>query len=229
MVAHMKRSQRAFRPHDPRAALLRLFVAFAAGGITFVALSPIASVAVRALAAWVAFAGVLLAISWTIIARSDEAETRRRAASLDPGRGAAWAIVVVGSVFSLFAGVVVVRQSALLAPDAGAVLVALSLATVVLSWALTHTAYALRYAHLYYRRGGEKDTGGLEFPGDRAPSDFDFAYFAFVVGMCFQVSDVTVSSPTIRRAVLLHSIVAFVYNTAILAFVLNLAFGAVGR
>ncbi len=95
---------------------------------------------------------------------------------------------------------------------------------MALSWALTHTAFTLRYAHLYYREDAE-GVGGVEFPGGARPSYFDFAYFAFTIGMCFQVSDVAVSSPQIRRAVLLHATLSFLYNTAILAFVLNLAFG----
>ena len=98
----------------------------------------------------------------------------------------------------------------------------LTLASIALSWTMTHTAYTLRYAHLYYRSGGRH---GLQFPGDEAPADIDFAYFAFTVGMCFQVSDVTVSTTACRRAVLLHATLAFVYNTMILALALNLVFG----
>jgi uncharacterized membrane protein len=67
--------------------------------------------------------------------------------------------------------------------------------------------------------------GGVEFPGGARPSYFDFAYMAFTIGMTFQVSDVTVSSPQIRRGVLLQATLSFVYSTLILAFVLNLIFG----
>jgi len=82
----------------------------------------------------------------------------------------------------------------------------------------------LRYAHLYYR-GDREGTGGLEFPGKREPDDLDFAYFAFTIGMCYQTSDVTISSYAIRRTVLVHAIISFAYNTAILALALNLIFG----
>ncbi len=99
------------------------------------------------------------------------------------------------------------------------------LTSVALAWGLTQTAFTLRYAHLYYR---ENDgVGGVSFPGQDQPTYFDFAYFAFTIGMCFQTSDVCVTSPTIRRTVLLHAIISFVYNTAIIAFVLNLVFGRV--
>ena len=94
---------------------------------------------------------------------------------------------------------------------------------MALSWTLTHTAFTLRYAHLYYREDDE-GIGGVDFPGGAMPTYMDFAYFAFTVGMCFQVSDVQVTSHQIRRAVLLHATMSFLYNTAILAFVLNLVF-----
>jgi uncharacterized membrane protein len=103
----------------------------------------------------------------------------------------------------------------------------LCIVTVVVSWLVTHTAFTLRYAHLYYREDDE-GIGGVEFPGGRPPTYFDFAYFAFTLGMTFQTSDVSISSGAIRRTVLLHSLLSFAYNTAILAFALNLAFGAIG-
>jgi uncharacterized membrane protein len=64
----------------------------------------------------------------------------------------------------------------------------------------------------------------VDFPGKHPPTYFDFAYFAFTIGKCFQVSDVCVSSAQIRRAVLLHAVMSFAYNSIILAFVLNLVF-----
>ncbi len=84
--------------------------------------------------------------------------------------------------------------------------------------------YTLRYAHLYYHDDHE-GIGGLEFPGGGRPSYVDFAYLSFTIGMCFQVSDVVVSSRQIRRTVLGHALLSFVYNTAILATAINLAVG----
>ena len=95
---------------------------------------------------------------------------------------------------------------------------------VFIAWLLTHTAYALRYAHLYYR-DDEEGVGGLQFPGDGPPDAFDFAYFAFTIGMCFQVSDVVISSRQLRRAALFHGCLSFAYNTAVLALALNIGFG----
>jgi uncharacterized membrane protein len=92
---------------------------------------------------------------------------------------------------------------------------------VVGAWAMMHTAFALHYAHLYYVDDGRQ--GGLEFAGG-APDDLDFAYFAFGIGMTYQVADVTVVDRGIRRMVLLHSVLSFGFNTAILALVINLVF-----
>lgn len=177
-----------------------------------------------ALAGWEAGGSTLLALSWFTVTSCPAAATQRRAAADDPGRFAIYLIVVLTSGASLLATTALIRRARAVAGDRADALVALSLANVALCWALTHTAFTLRYAHLYYREDAE-GVGGIGFPGGEAPSYFDFAYFAFTVGMTFQVSDTTISSPQIRRAVLLHAVLSFVYNTAILAFVLNLVFG----
>jgi uncharacterized membrane protein len=95
------------------------------------------------------------------------------------------------------------------------------------AWALTHTAYTLRYAHLYYRDDGDGE-GGLAFPGKEAPAYLDFAYFAFTLGICFQTSDVTITSRLIRRAVLGHAVLSFAYNTTIVATAVSLVVGFIG-
>jgi uncharacterized membrane protein len=183
--------------------------------------------AVRAVAGWDAGATVLLVLTWWIIVGSGPHRTRRRAAAQDPGRTAIWGIVIISSFFSLFAAAGMLRSARHLAPSQAVLLAGLCLGAVVSAWLLTHTAYALRYAHLYYRIDAEGE-GGLSFPGDSPPDDWDFAYFAFTLGMCFQVSDVTISSRTIRRYALVHAVLSFAYNTAIVALALNLVFGLLG-
>ncbi|MGZ6142842.1 MAG: DUF1345 domain-containing protein [Myxococcales bacterium] len=172
---------------------------------------------IAALAGWDAGAAVLLAFFWWAIAAFDPRSTRERAAADDPGRFTVDVLVLLTSGSSLLSTIVLVHR-------ADSVLVALAVANVVLSWTLTHTAFALRYAHLYYREDDE-GIGGVDFPGDRAPAYLDFAYVAFTVGMCFQVSDTQVTSTQIRRAVLLHAALSFLYNVAILAFVVNVLGG----
>ena len=104
---------------------------------------------------------------------------------------------------------------------------ALATVTVALSWAAVHTAFALHYAHEYYR--GAKP-GGLQFPsGDEheKPDYWDFVYFSFVIGMTAQVSDVGITDKTIRRTATVHGIVSFVYNTALVALMVNIAASAI--
>jgi uncharacterized membrane protein len=175
---------------------------------------------VRAMVGWDAGALLFAVIAWLMIARASPAETRRRAALEDPGRRVVFVIALASSVFSLFAAVGVLKQVRSLPPGQAPIWTGLALAAVVLSWIVTHTAFTLRYAHLYYRRRGVTEC--LRFEGTKAPCDVDFAYFAFTIGMCFQVSDVVVASARVRRAVLLHAVVSFAYNTTILALALNL-------
>jgi uncharacterized membrane protein len=167
---------------------------------------------------------VLLALSWTLFFSANAEETGNRAGAEDPGRTLVYVIVVLASSASLLAATILVGSARDLAPALKQLGEALCLVTVATSWALTHTAFTFRYAHLYYREDDE-GVGGVDFPGKQPPTYMDFAYFAFTIGMCFQVSDVCVSSAQIRATVLLHAAVSFAYNTTILAFVLNLVFG----
>ena len=210
----------------PRSASGRLGWGIASGLAVAVAvglLSPAFGWAVRAVAGWDAGGLTILGLGWWLILTADADEMRRRAATVDPGRRTVGFTVVLGSVISLFAGIGVMRRAEHLAPTGAALLSSLCLFAVVIAWFLTHTAYTLRYAHLYYQ-DDDSGIGGLEFPGKDPPSALDFAYFSFTLGMCFQVSDVPVTSSSIRRAVLGHALLSFLFNTAILALALNLAF-----
>jgi uncharacterized membrane protein len=103
----------------------------------------------------------------------------------------------------------------------------LATVTIALSWAAVHTTFALHYAHDYYR--GDQP-GGLQFPsGDQHENAdyWDFVYFAFVIGMTAQVSDVGITDKTIRRTATAHGIISFVFNTALLALMVNIAASAI--
>ena len=105
----------------------------------------------------------------------------------------------------------------------GVSVVVLDALGVISAWGVLHISYALHYAYLYYR--SEESAGGLAFPGEQSPKQLDFAYFAFTIGTSFAVSDVAVTDPAIRQAVLGHQILSFFYNTSILALVINLVTG----
>ncbi|CAN5901635.1 DUF1345 domain-containing protein [soil metagenome] len=208
---------------SPRHAAARMLIATLTAMLAVALLTPSSEAWwQRMIIGWDSGALTLVVLAWTVILRADSAATRKRAGSDDPGRHVVFVIALVASLFSLFAAAFVLKQVRTMTGQEQQTWTILTLGAIALSWAMTHTAYTLRYAHLYYRGGGRH---GLQFPGDEAPADIDFAYFAFTVGMCFQVSDVTVSTTVCRRAVLLHAVLSFVYNTMILALALNLVFG----
>jgi uncharacterized membrane protein len=217
------------RPHGfpryvPRRAHARLVAAGFAGVGAALLVPARLGPASRVLAGWDVAALVLSGFVWAIILASGVQDTQRHAASQDPGRRTVGFLVILTSSISLLATAVILRQARSCPPAMRELFVALCILAVASAWVLTHTAYALRYAHLYYR-DDQEGVGGLALPGDAPPAYLDFAYFAFTIGMCFQVSDIAVSSPQIRRAVLGHSVLSFLYNTAILATAINLAVG----
>lgn len=104
----------------------------------------------------------------------------------------------------------------------------LCISAVGFSWLMVHLAFAVRYAHLYYGDNNKqfsKHAKGLIFPEDELPDYFDFAYFSIVIGMTFQVSDVVITSKGVRRLVLIHSIIAFIFNTVIIAMTVSQVIG----
>ncbi len=217
----------AFPRHVPPHAHGRLAVASALGIATAFLIPARLGMAFRLISAWDVAALVMASFAWMIFLHSGPHETHHHAGTDDPGRRAVSVLVIVSSTVSLLATSVILRQARAQAPDVRDLFVVLCILAVASAWLLTHSAYALRYAHLYYRDDNE-GVGGLTFPGDAAPCYLDFAYFAFTIGMCFQVSDVSVPSRQIRRAVLGHSMLSFLYNTAILATAINLVVGVFG-
>jgi uncharacterized membrane protein len=208
---------------SPRRALGRLLLGLLAGGAVAFALPGHVGGPLRTVAGWDVGAVVLLALVWRIILGAGSEETARRAAAEDVGRSFVWAVAVLGSTVSLFAATVALRNARSMAPQSERELALLCLLAVVTAWILCHTTYTVRYAHLYYRDDG--DLGGLGFPGTEMPCYLDFAYYAFTVGMCFQVSDVTVTQHRMRQATLGHALLSFVFNTVVLALALSLLFG----
>jgi uncharacterized membrane protein len=208
-------------------ALPRIAIGAVVGFGTGALLSLRYSFPIALLGGWNAGGLTLLALAWLVIASADPETTGHRAAAEDPGRTAATVVVLLGSLAALVAVTVLVRRPGATAPREQLELVGLCLSTAMVSWTLTHTVFALRYAHLYYRRDLGA-AGGVEFPGGGRPRYLDFAYLAFTVGMTFQVSDTAVARPHIRHTVLLHAVLSFLYTSAILAFIINLVAGMAG-
>jgi uncharacterized membrane protein len=180
----------------------------------------------RLAVSWVTGAALFLGLTALVVAGTSPEMLRRRARQLDPRRWVILALIIAAATVSLFALGFTLHKE----PDETALRLITRLAlagvTVVVSWTLTHTTFALHYAHHYYgdgpAPGPADDRGGLAFPGNALPDYWDFLYFSFVVGMTCQVSDVQVTSRHMRRLTLLHGVLAFFFNTVILALAVNL-------
>jgi uncharacterized membrane protein len=97
-------------------------------------------------------------------------------------------------------------------------LTAIAVFTVFLSWFTVHTLFALRYAHLYYT----EPVGGIDFGGAQDLPDYmDFVYVAFTVGMTFQVSDTNIAARSIRRAIVRHSMLSYLFGTVVVGVAIN--------
>jgi uncharacterized membrane protein len=166
-------------------------------------------------------AGLYLALAWWMMLRATVDHMRARAREQDDGALAVLVLTVGAGIASLAAIVVhVVGLRGAPAAEQGGRL-ALAGVTILFSWFFVHTAFALHYAHEFYM---DRDKApGLKFPGEGSPDYADFLYFSFVIGTTSQTSDVAISSRTLRRLALLHGVVAFFFNTTVLALTVNLA------
>ena len=213
----------------PLAAMARLdshhrfFIALCAAAAALALIDRGEAVARDLVLAWTVFAGVSLLLAWAVIVSGDPATARRSAGFQDASRTLILIVVVLASCASLWGVWALLGAAKALAGSAHVFAMVLAPVSVAISWCLVHTVFTLRYAHVYYGAGQIHGThhGGLEFPGDHPPDYMDFAYYAFVVGMTAQVSDVQVTSRRLRRMTLVHGVIAFAFNTVILALTIN--------
>lgn len=176
----------------------------------------------RLAAAGDVFYGVYLGTTAALAFRATADTLRRRATYGDEGILLIVVITLGAIVLSLWSIFSLINA----ANQPGPTALALSIASVVLGWLMLHTVAAFHYAHLYYarvqtdRKAG--DRAELAFPGTSEPTAWDFLYYSFVVGMTAQVSDVQILSTEMRRLTMAHGVVAFFYNTVLLALAVNL-------
>ncbi|WP_380873727.1 hypothetical protein ACFB49_43410 [Sphingomonas sp. DBB INV C78] len=151
-----------------------------------------------------------------------EADDMRRAAKENDANRVGL-LVITGLVMAVI--LVAVGAELRLGDESGAMIV-LIVATLVIAWLFSNFVYAMHYAHMFYTEApGGGDMGGLGFPRMEEPDYWDFAYFAFTLGMTFQTSDVEISDRSMRRTVLVHGIAAFFFNIGVLAFSINVLGG----
>jgi uncharacterized membrane protein len=200
----------------------RTFIAVAVGIVAFLVLPESLRLVTRMLIGWDVFVALYLLLVYIMMMRCGLAYIRRNAVLQDDGRFLIPLLTALGAFASIAAIVFELGASKHSVPE-----LALATLTITLSWAAVHTGFALHYAHEYYR--GAKP-GGLQFPsGDQheAADYWDFVYFSFVIGMTAQVSDVGITDKTIRRIATVHGIISFVFNTALVALMVNIAASAI--
>ena len=200
----------------------RTFFSIAAGIVAFFLLPGSLRLVTRLLMGWDIFVALYVLLVYTMMLRSGLSRIRRNAVLQDDGRFLILLVTALGA-FASIAAIVFELGASHHSPKE----LALATVTVTLSWAAVHTDFALHYAHDYYR--GAKP-GGLQFPSGDAhekPDYWDFVYFSFVIGMTAQVSDVGITDKTIRRTATAHGIISFIFNTALLALMVNIAASAI--
>lgn len=179
----------------------------------------------RVLIGWDAGIALYLVLVAVMMLRSDPDRIRRESALQDEGRITIPVLTVIAGLASLGAIIFWLRTaSASGSPQLP--YLALMFLTTLLSWIFIHTMFAIHYAHEYYaqHRG---PGGGMRFPGHTDPDYWDFVYFSFVIGTSTAVSDVALTSRTIRRTATAHGLVAFVFNVTMIALTVSIAADAI--
>jgi len=169
-------------------------------------------------AAWCAGAVVWLGWVWSAIGTKSAAETKAHARAEDGSRTLSDLMLLSASIASLVAvGYTLVYAGNRSGMQQG-LTIGLAILAVALAWSAVHTVYTLRYAALFY---GDP-IGGIDFNGEDGPDYLDLTYFAFTVGMTFQVSDTDVKAKAIRRTVLRHALLSYLFGVVIIAVTINL-------
>jgi len=183
------------------------------------------SLSTRILCIWDAGMISFLVASWLLMINAKTRTMRLNAQSQDEGRVVILGLIIAAASASLLAIAFTLKEAK--GQEINIVIphVILAVVTIVGSWLLVHTIFTMHYAHEFYQNHPTQNSlksGGLDFPDDIEPNYWDFLYFSFVIGMTSQVSDVPITSRSLRRLVLMHSILSFFYNTAIVAMSINI-------
>ena len=215
---------RWFGWHAP--AMRRAIMVLLAGLIVVVILLPFMAWGLALVGGWNAAALGFLLTVWPIIIRADSSGAPQFAAREDQTEGSARLLLVGASVASLLGSGYALHLAGQKSGAPQMLLIGAAVLTVILSWTVINTVYTLRYADQHFR----STPGGIAFgteDGQQHPSYRDFAYVAFTIGMTYQVSDTTLRDPQIRRTVLTHAFLAYVFGVVIVAGSINLDLRAV--
>lgn len=208
----------------------RLFSSAVVGLATVLLLPP--SIALhqvtRAIIGWNVGACLYLVLAARMMFWSSHERMRTRALQQDDGRIIILVLVVSAAIMSLGAIVAELAVSKDMHGTLRYAHIALAALTILSAWAFTQVMFALHYAHDYYAAEARGNTGGLQFPGGHAPDYGDFLYFACVIGTSGQTADISFSNRTMRRTGLVHCILAFFFNTTLVALTINIAASLLG-
>jgi uncharacterized membrane protein len=211
----------SFRAPRRASALTRVGVAAAAGLVAGALAGVLGPWQLAPLVGWDATALTWVGLIWTVIWPMNAEQTAARAGHEDPTRPLADLLLLFAAVASLVAVGFVLVQARHSGGVTELLQVALAIASIVLSWALVHTTFTLRYARMYYTG----PDGGISFNQTEAPAYADFAYLAFTIGMTFQVSDTNLETREARSIALRHALVSYLFGTVIVAVTINLIAG----
>ena len=179
----------------------------------------------RVMIGWNTFSLCMIIMTWITFKITTPTEIRKQSGVQDSSRVVIFIIILI-STFASFLAVFILLISKDKATEILDIPIAVS--GMAFSWFLVHTIFAMRYAHIFYgdhKTKPDVPAGGLNFPDDERPGYLDFAYFSFVLGMTFQVSDVQVTSKRLRKLALLHGVLSFAFNTVIVALTINVIAG----
>ncbi|SFK17439.1 DUF1345 domain-containing protein [Methylocapsa palsarum] len=211
----------------------RLFLGIGVGIAVYVLIPHSLKLTTRLLLGWNAGTWFYFLTTGWLIVRATPESIRWHAKSSDEGR---FFILILASVAAIASIGAIIAQLAIVKDLSGvskALHIGLAAATIVSAWFFIHLTYALHYAHEYFDEYFERpdrppsDRGGLKFPGGDDPDYFDFLYFSYVIGVASQTADVELCSREMRRVALGHCVLAFFFNSAVLALTINIAAGLI--
>ena len=204
----------------------RVYLAAIGGALAFFACPSTMPGTVRGSISWDVAGLIYLLVAFRLMYNCDAAHIKKVAAARDDSRLVILTLTVlaIGASFAAIAQLIVHAKQPSIESGEKIAIAAIAMLTIIISWCVTHSAFAIHYAHEYYRPGQGSDAqGGLKFPECANPDYWDFLYFSVSIGAASQTSDTSVSSRNLRRLVTVHSVIAFFFNTAVLALTVNTA------
>jgi len=220
--------RRMLGPFGPRPRLSISILVGLVVGLALMGLAPEMAASTRLIIGWDALSLTFLGAMFTSMIQHSPTDIRAQSALDDEGRGVILTLVLVASAISVWA----VGAELSLAKDGHGLMkvarISLAFLTVIASWLMVQMIFTLHYAHEYYgvdEDDGVSDALGIEFPGTQTPDYWDFLYFAIVIGVACATADANITSKGLRQLGTVHSLVAFAFNTIIVALTINLTAG----